>query len=54
MLLPVIFGGVLGAGWLVLDRTRGQTYRHLRQLYMEGLRLNKLHGPFLFYWTNMR
>ncbi|QLG42163.1 type II secretion system F family protein [Paenibacillus sp. FSL W7-1088] len=48
MLLPVIFGGVLGAGWLVLDRTRGQTYRHLRKLDMEGLRLKKLHGPFLF------
>lgn len=48
MLLPVIFGGVLGAGWLVLDRTRGRTYRHLRQLHMEGLRLQKLHGPFLF------
>lgn len=48
MLLPVIFGGVLGAGWLVLDRTRGQTYRHLRKLPMEGLRLQKLHGPFLF------
>ncbi|MDK8189358.1 type II secretion system F family protein [Paenibacillus sp. UMB7766-LJ446] len=48
MLLPVIFGGVLGAGWLVLDRTRGQTYRHLRKLGMEGLRLKKLHGPFLF------
>ncbi|PYY27623.1 type II secretion system F family protein [Paenibacillus illinoisensis] len=48
MLLPVIFGGVLGAGWLVLDRTRGQTYRHLRKLHMEGLRLQKLHGPFLF------
>lgn len=48
MLLPVIFGGVLGAGWLVLDRTRGQTYRHLRKLDMEGIRLKKLHGPFLF------
>ncbi|WP_315794897.1 type II secretion system F family protein [Paenibacillus sp. BIC5C1] len=48
MLLPVIFGGVLGAGWLVLDRTRGQTYRHLRKLDMEGLRLKKLHGPFLY------
>ncbi|KOY15495.1 type II secretion system F family protein [Paenibacillus xylanivorans] len=48
MLLPVIFGGVLGAGWLVLDQTRGQTYRHLRKLDMEGLRLKKLHGPFLF------
>ncbi|MFE6075422.1 type II secretion system F family protein [Paenibacillus sp. NPDC057886] len=48
MLLPVIFGGVLGAGWLVLDRTRGQTYRHLRKLDMDGLRLKKLHGPFLF------
>ncbi|MHA7579953.1 type II secretion system F family protein [Paenibacillus vandeheii] len=48
MLLPVIFGGLLGAGWLVLDRTRGQTYRHLRKLDMEGLRLKKLHGPFLF------
>ncbi|MDN8590185.1 type II secretion system F family protein [Paenibacillus sp. 11B] len=48
MLLPVIFGGVLGTGWLVLDRTRGQTYRHLRKLDMEGLRLKKLHGPFLF------
>lgn len=48
MLLPVIFGGVLGAGWLVFDRTRGQTYRHLRKLDMEGLRLKKLHGPFLF------
>ncbi|OAX50428.1 type II secretion system F family protein [Paenibacillus sp. AD87] len=48
MLLPVIFGGVLGAGWLVLDRTRGQTYRHLRKLDMEGIRLRKLHGPFLF------
>ncbi|WP_440117420.1 type II secretion system F family protein [Paenibacillus sp. QZ-Y1] len=48
MLLPVIFGGMLGAGWLVLDRTRGQAYRHLRKLDMEGLRLNKLHGPFLF------
>lgn len=48
MLLPIVFGGVLGAGWLVLDRTRGQTYRHLRKLHMEGLRLKKLHGPFLF------
>ncbi|RAW19171.1 type II secretion protein F [Paenibacillus taichungensis] len=48
MLLPVIFGGVLGAGWLVLDQTRGQTYRHLRKLDMEGLRLKKLHGPFLY------
>ncbi|UPK45337.1 type II secretion system F family protein [Paenibacillus pabuli] len=48
MLLPIIFGGVLGAGWLVLDRMRGQTYRHLRKLDMEGLRLKKLHGPFLF------
>ncbi|WP_458125759.1 type II secretion system F family protein [Paenibacillus sp. Z3-2] len=48
MLLPMIVGGMLGAGWLVLDRTRGQTYRHLRKLDMEGLRLKKLHGPFLF------
>ncbi|MCP1182802.1 type II secretion system F family protein [Paenibacillus sp. 1781tsa1] len=48
MLLPVIVAGMLGAGWLVLDRTRGQTYRHLRKLDMEGLRLKKLHGPFLF------
>ncbi|WP_440131250.1 type II secretion system F family protein [Paenibacillus xylanexedens] len=48
MLLPVIVGGVLGAGWLVLDQTRGRTYRHLRKLDMEGLRLKKLHGPFLF------
>ncbi|MEO2260547.1 type II secretion system F family protein [Paenibacillus amylolyticus] len=48
MLLPVIVTGMLGAGWLVLDRTRGQTYKHLRKLDMEGLRLKKLHGPFLF------
>ncbi|WP_458461592.1 type II secretion system F family protein [Paenibacillus sp.] len=48
MLLPVIVGGMLGAGWLVLDRTRGQTYRHLHKLEMQGLRLKKLHGPFLF------
>ncbi|OMF16470.1 type II secretion protein F [Paenibacillus amylolyticus] len=48
MLLPVIVAGMLGAGWLVLDRTQGQTYRHLRKLDMEGLRLKKLHGPFLF------
>ncbi|MGO4730669.1 type II secretion system F family protein [Paenibacillus sp. 2KB_22] len=48
MLLPVIVAGMLGAGWLALDRTRGQTYRHLRKLDMEGLRLKKLHGPFLF------
>ncbi|MEK4661575.1 type II secretion system F family protein [Priestia sp. FSL H7-0729] len=48
MLLPVIVAGMFGAGWLVLDRTRGQTYRHLRKLDMEGLRLKKLHGPFLF------
>ncbi|PQP82794.1 type II secretion protein F [Paenibacillus sp. PCH8] len=48
MLLPIIVIGVLGAGWLVLDQTRGQTYRHLRKLDMEGLRLKKWHGPFLF------
>ncbi|WFR62453.1 type II secretion system F family protein [Paenibacillus amylolyticus] len=48
MLLPVIVAGMLGTGWLVLDRTRGQTYRHLRKLDMEGLRMKKLHGPFLF------
>ncbi len=48
MLLPVIFGGMLGIGWLILDRTKGQTYRHLRKLDMEGLRFKKLHAPFLF------
>ncbi|WP_434752426.1 type II secretion system F family protein [Paenibacillus amylolyticus] len=48
MLLPLIIGGTLGAGWIVLDRARGQTYRHLRKLTMEGLRLKKMHGPFLF------
>ncbi|WP_145050556.1 MULTISPECIES: type II secretion system F family protein [Paenibacillus] len=48
MLLPVIFGGMLGIGWLILDRTQGQTYRHLRKLEMEGLRFKKLHAPFLF------
>ncbi|MCM3135440.1 type II secretion system F family protein [Paenibacillus polysaccharolyticus] len=48
MLLPLIIGGTLGAGWIVLDRTRGQTYIHLRKLTMEGVRLKKMHGPFLF------
>ncbi|KQY84273.1 type II secretion protein F [Paenibacillus sp. Root52] len=48
MLLPVIFGGMLGIGWLILDRTKGQTYRHLRKLDMEGLRFKQLHAPFLF------
>lgn len=48
MLLSLIIGGVLGTGWIMLDRTRGQTYRHLRKLHMEGIRLKKMHGPFLF------
>ncbi|MDR6724134.1 tight adherence protein C [Paenibacillus amylolyticus] len=48
MLLPVIFGGMLGIGWLILDLTKGQTYRHLRKLDMEGLRFKQLHAPFLF------
>ncbi|MCG7377346.1 type II secretion system F family protein [Paenibacillus sp. ACRSA] len=48
MLLPVIFVGMLGIGWLILDRTKGQTYRHLRKLDMEGLRFKQLHAPFLF------
>lgn len=48
MLLPLIIGGVLGVGWLMLDRTRGQTYKHLRNLDMKGIRFKKLHAPFLF------
>ncbi|WKL00429.1 hypothetical protein Q0F98_25535 [Paenibacillus amylolyticus] len=49
MLLPVIVAGMLGAGWLVLDRNRGQTYRHLRKLDMEGLRLKKITWPLPVY-----
>lgn len=48
MLLPLMIGGVLSAGWIWLDRTRGKTYKHLRRLNMEGLRLKKMHAPFLF------
>ncbi|MDT0121473.1 type II secretion system F family protein [Paenibacillus sp. RRE4] len=48
MWFPLMIGGVLSAGWIVLDRTRGKTYKHLRKLHMEGLRLKKMHAPFLF------
>ncbi|KAA8783460.1 tight adherence protein C [Paenibacillus sp. 4624] len=48
MLFPLLIGGVLSAGWIWLDRTLGKTYKHLRKLHMEGLRLKKMHAPFLF------
>lgn len=48
MLIPVFAGGALCLGWVVLDRARGRTYRHLRKLDMPGIRLKQLHGPFLF------
>nr|WP_145403386.1 type II secretion system F family protein [Paenibacillus xylanexedens] len=48
MLIPLVIAGSLGVSWILLDRTRGPTYRHLRQLDMQGVHFKKLHGPFLF------